>query len=441
MKPISRTYRSVALAASAVSLALLATACGGGDGGSADAESGGGKPVTLTMWSWMVGQKDVVAEFNRTHKDIRIDFTEIPGGVEGYAKISGAIKGGNAPDIIGMEYGRLPEFASQGQLEDLSGPAGELVKTFPENIRSLVSPGGKTWGVPFDVTPQLLYYRTDLFEKAGVEVPATWDEFRSAAEKIKKADKKVRITNVPAGGDVPVINGLFWQAGSAAFGIEGDAWTVDVDDAAAQKAAKFFDGLVKDDLAANLVSWSEEEGAAKKNGTIASFIGAPWSGGGLIAQMPELKGKWATAPLPTWDGKPATGMWGGTSVAVPKGSGHVEEAVEFAEWMTTDPAAMEARLKNAEAPSSALPVKQELQDVARTRFAEVSQGYFANDIYETAAAQIPTIVPGWTWGPVQGTVDEAFNAAVAKGGWTAGLAAAQQAAEKALADRGLKTAE
>ncbi|MFE6487527.1 ABC transporter substrate-binding protein, partial [Streptomyces sp. NPDC057757] len=277
MKPARRTPR-LALTASLGCLALLASACGGGDGGTSGTSDG--KPVTLTMWSWMVGSQDVVDEFNSTHKDIQVEYTEITGGTDGYSKIDSAIEAGNAPDVVGMEYAMLPEFASQGNLEDLTDQSGELVESFPESLRSLVTPGGRTWGVPFDVTPQLLYYRTDLFEKAGVKVPTTWAEFEKAAEKIKAADKSVRILNAPKGGDIPFVNGLAWQAGSEGFGVKGDAWTVRVDDEPARKVASFWDGLVRDDLVLNHPAWSEEESTARKKGQVASFVGAPWSGAG-----------------------------------------------------------------------------------------------------------------------------------------------------------------
>ncbi|GGS40599.1 sugar ABC transporter substrate-binding protein [Streptomyces griseoviridis] len=446
MKPLPRRSRTPraprrrVLAASAGCLALLATsACGGGDGGTSGASDG--KPVTLTMWSWMVGTQDVVDAFNATHEDIQVKYTEITAGTDGYSKIDSAIDAGNAPDVVGMEYAMLPEFASQGNLEDLTEETGDLVGSFPESLRSLVTPGGRTWGVPFDVTPQLLYYRTDLFDKAGVEVPHTWAEFERAAEKIRKADGDVRIANAPKGGDVPFINGLAWQAGSQGFGVDGDAWTVRVDDGPARKVAAYWDGLVGDGLVRNDPAWSEEETTARKKGQVAAFIGAPWSGAGLISQLPEQKGKWAVAPLPTWDGTPATGTWGGTSFAVPKGSEHIDAATEFIEWLTTDPAAMKARLSDAEAPSSVLPAGAGMQKVAAAEFDGASGGYFANDLYEVAAAQVDTVVKGWTWGPVQGSVNEAFESAVAKGGWTAGFAAAQRAAVKALDDRGLKTSD
>lgn len=112
---MSRTSRSFRIAAvsSVAALGLLATACGGDGGGSTDAKSNG-KPVTINYWTWTLGAKATADEFNRTHKDVQVKFTEIPSSTEGYSKLANAVKAGNAPDVATIEYQMVPEFASQG---------------------------------------------------------------------------------------------------------------------------------------------------------------------------------------------------------------------------------------------------------------------------------------------------------------------------------------
>lgn len=109
----SRTSRVIAGAATA--LAVL-TACGGGGADETDADG----PVTITFWGWAKGSKDVVDAFNASHKNIQVTFEEIPSGTAGgYAKISNAVKAGNAPDLVSIEYASLPEFVSSGALQDI----------------------------------------------------------------------------------------------------------------------------------------------------------------------------------------------------------------------------------------------------------------------------------------------------------------------------------
>lgn len=49
-----------------------------------------------------------------------------------------------------------------------------------------VGPDGKVhyYGVPEDGDVHILYYRTDLFEKAGLKPPSTWDEYIEIAKKL-----------------------------------------------------------------------------------------------------------------------------------------------------------------------------------------------------------------------------------------------------------------
>jgi multiple sugar transport system substrate-binding protein len=437
MSRTSRSFRTAATAAVAA-LGLLATATACGDDASTGAASDG-KPVTIDYWTWTLGAKSTVEAFNKTHKDIQVRFTEIPSSTEGYSKLANAVKAGNAPDVATIEYQMVPEFASQGNLIDLTKYAGETVKSkFPKPLQDLVTFGGRTWTVPYDAAPQLYYYRTDLFKKYGIEVPKTWDEFKTAAEKVKKKDKNVRLASMPK-SDPALLAALSWQAGGKWFATKGDAWKPGVDDAATKKVAAYWDGLIKNDLVQSFTGWSPEETKARAAGKTLSFLGASWSAGGMKTAMPDLKGKWAAAPMPNW-GTAASGNYGGTSYGVLKGSKHTEAAAEFIKWVTTNKAGVEARLADLESPSSALPANPEMRAVAAARF-DTSYLNGSQDLYKLASEQVDTIVPGWTWGPDQMDVYTAIQDQAAKSGFAAGVEAGQKKAVSGITERGLKLAE
>ncbi|MEU6890426.1 sugar ABC transporter substrate-binding protein [Streptomyces sp. NPDC046557] len=432
----SRLSRLV-LTASAVSVVLLSTGCGGGraaeKSGPVGAAGASGDPVTVTYWSSSAGAQQTVDAFNTTHPGIQVKFSSVPGGPDGAAKLANAVKGGNAPDVATMDYSALPEFASGGNLEDLSGTSGALVaEKFPAAVQSLVKLGGKTWAVPFDVTPLELFYRKDIFEKYAVPVPKTWDEYKAAAEKIHQADPSVRITNM-GGGDPAVLAGLSWQAGAKWYGTQGDKWKVAIDDPASKRVAEFWNGLMASGVASKTPLWGEGEAKERSSGQVATVIGAAWTAGTFLANYPDLKGKWGIAPLPTWDGRAATGMYGGTSYIVPKGSKQTKAATEFIRWVTTEPDAIRARLSSLKSPSSALPANPAMRAEAAKLF---DASYFeGQDPYAVAGEAAATIVPGWTWGPAQLQVNAAQNAAGAD--LVKALSEGRSAAEKAIKDRGL----
>jgi multiple sugar transport system substrate-binding protein len=84
--------------------------------------------------------------------------------------------------------------AAQAVVETL-GP-----DTFSKNALDLVSQDGTATGVPSDGWGQLLIYRRDLFEKAGLEPPATLEDVRAAAEELD-GDGIAGITLATAPGD------------------------------------------------------------------------------------------------------------------------------------------------------------------------------------------------------------------------------------------------
>ncbi|GAA3016598.1 ABC transporter substrate-binding protein [Streptomyces fulvorobeus] len=442
MQSTSRTS-APALAAAVAALALLATACGGADSGSADAATGSaGKPVDITYWSWMPGTKDMAAAFNKTHPDIKVTFAEIPAGLNGgYDKISKAVKAGNAPDVVNLEYQAVPDLVTQGLLRDSSGELAESVKGYaPASVQALVTLGGKTWAAPYDVGPQTLYYRTDLFKRYGIEVPTTWTEFRTAAEKVRTASRgQARLLDF-WGDDTATWAGLSQQAGAQWYGSTGDAWKVSITDPATKKVADYWKDLVRNDLVLNHKAWSPEATKTVTDSRAIALIGASWSAGSIKTTYPAQAGKWAEAPLPHW-GTPATGAVGGSAFAITKDSKKAKAAAEFIRWATTDEAAVKARL--AAGTSSGLPAAEKLRAAAKSTF---DASYFGGqDIYAVAGAQVPNIAEGWSWSPVHNsttmTLQAEFGKAQKTGEFWAAFQAGQAAAEKAITDRGLKLAK
>ncbi|MGW7195386.1 ABC transporter substrate-binding protein [Streptomyces chryseus] len=438
---LSWNRTSHVIVGAATALAVL-TACGssGTEDKKSAAPGSDGKPVSITFWGWAKGSKEVVDAFNASQKNIRVKYEEIPSGnAGGYAKISNAVKAGNAPDLVSIEYPMLPEFVSQGSVQDISGHLTDDVrKKFLPQAVELTTLGGKNWAVPFDASPQAFYYRKDLFKKYGVEVPRTWDEFREAAEKVKKADKKARIgTFFP--DDPSTFQAMAWQAGARWFKAEGDTWKVDTTDPATTKVSAYWQGLLDDGLVHNNASFSPEWTNSLKSGGTIGYLGASWGAGVLTGTLPEQSGKWAVAPMPSWDGKPASGMLGGSTFAVTKGSGKTEAAVEFATWMTTTEDGVEARI--ASGTSSAFPAAAELRPAAKAAF---DAGYFGGqDIYQVFEDAGASITPGWAWGPSTGTTNTVMKdqfGKVSDGGATIADAvkAGHGATVSELKKRGLK---
>lgn len=442
-RPSGRSVRKAApVACTVLGLALLA-GCGSSGGSPAQASSAaGGKPVNITFWGWTRGTQQVVDAFNASHKDVHVTFEQIPSGnAGGYAKISNAVKAGNEPDVFNVEYQMLPTFVSQGAVQDLTSRMTDLKAKYSPQTIALTTLAGKNWAVPLDADAQVFFYRKDLFAKYRIAVPTTWDQFRTAAQQLKAADPATRIGTFFS-DDPSTLEAMSWQAGAQWFGTTGDAWKVDLQDSDTHKVSAYWQGLVKDDLVRVQTSFSQEWTASLQKSRTAGYVGAAWSAGALKSALPDQSGKWAVAPIPSWDGQPASGQLGGSTFVVGKDSKKLDADLEFSAWATSDAAGMQARISSGI--SSVFPADPALVPVARKGFDTAFYG--GQDIFSVFAAGANSIKPGWTWGPSMGVTNTAMKDSfgrLAGGGSTIdqALQAGQAATLADLRTRGVRVAQ
>ncbi len=423
--------RSSFLSAAAGALAIAVLS---GCGGTAPAAAPDG-PVEITFSSWLKGSADVVEAYNAAQDEVHVTFQEVPTSADNYPQLSNQVKAKTAPDVITVEYPRVAEMATQGVLKDITKEAGGLVsKEFSPSIQSLVNFGGATWGVPLDAGVLQMYYRADLFEKYGIEVPTTWDEYSAAAAKVAAADPKVRLASSPA-ADPALLAGFAWQHGAQWSSLDGDAWTVRIDDEATVEAMN-----VQQELLDAKLLWTEDAPVLQQkqtDGQLLSVISGAWYGGALMSSFGDQAGKWRVAPLPSNSDKPASAMYGGSTFGISSTSDKPEAGVKFIQWMTTTEAGMEARLSGK---SSVFPVNETARAAA---FKAFDPSFFGGqDIYEVAGEGLESIPEGWVWGPATVTtftslVDSATKVKEGTATIADGLPAAQKATVEDLKNRGI----
>lgn len=86
---------------------------------------------------------------------------------------------GEQPDIVtGVDIALPFEFGIRGSLVDLSGLEGfdELVSHLPPGSRIPYYFSGAEYALAEEVKVKVMFYRTDVLKRLGIELPATWDE-------------------------------------------------------------------------------------------------------------------------------------------------------------------------------------------------------------------------------------------------------------------------
>lgn len=339
---IQRPHRTAALAVTtAVGLCGLTSCATGGGPSSGSATSLAATPSsdmkgTLKVWSWDVAAdalKRLAPKFEKQHPGVDVKVVDV-GYDNVYDKISvGFQSGSGLPDVITVESDHMASYFSKFPkgMVDLSSVADKYKNDFdPAKWAASSDDQGHLFSLPWDSGPVGIFYRRDLFKKAGVDPQSikTWKDYVQAGVKIKKKTGASMLIADITNGDA-IYPMLLQQLGHSYFTKSGD---VAVNSPAAHRVLKLIDTMQKKGLIDNAKGWNGLVSATKDGKAAAQPIAVWWSGT-LTSEMPELKGKYGVMPLPTFDGEGApTTNNGGASLAVPSQSKHQQAAWAFIEF-------------------------------------------------------------------------------------------------------------
>ena len=219
---------------------------------------------------------------------------------------------------------------------------GYDISDFPE---AYLAPGrnteGQTVGIPFRGHAFTFFYRTDVYEQLGLDVPTTWQEMEDNAKAIEEGTELSGIApyyGVAGGQNMFLWQSLLWSNGSDLF---DEKWKPIFNNAAGVEATqRYVDWLLVDKIAPpGSVDFNEQAGQTDlSQGRSSMFIGWSWMYGNFInptLAITDVVGNVGFAPVPAWEGKgePATYgyIW---EVGMYKNSPNKEAAWEYLKWLT-----------------------------------------------------------------------------------------------------------
>ncbi|MEY8353944.1 extracellular solute-binding protein [Lachnospiraceae bacterium 54-53] len=132
-----------------------------------------------------------VAEYEAAHPDLDIEITSAQN--QPYKeKIKVVVGSDECPDIFFSWGGEFSErFIRENLILDLT-PYMEKDGAWkdsllPTQMVEYTTDDGMIYGVPFRLDGKLFFYNKDIFEKEGIEIPETWEEFLAVCDKLKAA--------------------------------------------------------------------------------------------------------------------------------------------------------------------------------------------------------------------------------------------------------------
>ena len=252
---------------------------------------------TVTLWSWrtedQAAMERIIAAFEAEHPEIDVELQFTP-DADYQNRLATALRGGKGPDVAQLKaYGELQPLVDAGYLEplnDIVPGIAEMPETATGGVVGLAD--GKFYGVPYSVPVLGVFYNTELFEKAGVQVPTTYAAFVEACEKLKAAG----ITPIASGG----AQGSAWALEIGVGMIGPTIYGADFYNEMMTGAATFEDPRFVATLQrfADLKPYYSEGFAGVDyttstqqfiNGEAAMFFGGSWENGSFKSQNPDLK--------------------------------------------------------------------------------------------------------------------------------------------------------
>ena len=267
----------------------------------------------ITVWAWNIAAKalmETAKTFNEKYPKIKVNVMELAGGLSAYERYSVIFSSGvGVPDVIQVESDYIQTFLDLKQYIDIEG------KVDPSKISTSYDSEGKLVSIPWDSAPVVMFYREDLFNRAGIDAASiiTWEDYIEAGKKLQSVFPNVKMNGFAYSKD-----DNFWRC----LLVENNTYFLNKNGEITISSPKSIETLnmmkrLKDEgITLNTVNWDGQI-SASKNGTVATQIIGCWRAGTIKDQMPEMKGKWKIMPMPafTKDGVRASSL-GGSDLSV-----------------------------------------------------------------------------------------------------------------------------
>ncbi len=353
--------------------ALTLAACGGGsngDGGDSD----------LVIWHMESTPERVAAwealaeDYNATDPEQQVSI-QVQEWDEVYQSIAAAAQSGTQPDVLFT----IPDFTTYVRGLGLGQPVTDVVEEldaehgFIEAATAPYTDDEELWAVPLYGMVQMLWYRGDMFDEAGLEAPETWDELLAAAETL--TDDGVSGIALPAGQNQAsdqVVYSFMLTGGAGNFFTEDEQ--IDFDTQETIAAFELYNELLEyspGDSAG--YAWAEPQ-AAFNSGSAAMAVEkgqylAPFEAESGLS--PEDLG---CAPIPVSDegGEPGSIYYSNGAMVLSEEEEQQEGAADFLAWLLEDD--NYGPFLNAE-PGLFLPVTEEGSELESWRSDEVVGAY------------------------------------------------------------------
>lgn len=249
---------------------------------------------------------------------------------------------GGSFDIVTIGAYEAPIWGAQGWLNSLDdlGDAYDYSDIF-EPVRNGLSADGSLYAVPFYAESSFTFYRTDLFDAAGVTVPSeqmTYDDFRNIVAKVHDPDNGVFGTcqrgKAGWGENMAFVGPLVNAFGGRWFDME---WEPTIDSPEWKAALNYYVDLMNDYGPPGATANGHNENRALfADGKCATWVDATSAAGYIYnPDQSSVADKTGFFQAPKQVTDKGTGWFWAWALSIPASSQKVDAAKEFLAWSTS----------------------------------------------------------------------------------------------------------
>ena len=266
------------------------------------------------------------------------------------ASLINGLLAGNFPDVM-LHLPRTDpvNYGMRGALLDLTrfDDYEEVLTRFQKGADTPYWHNGALYAIPDTQGFFMMFYRTDVFEQLGLEVPTTWDEFLYCATILQRYNMNVYVpytqitstSTVNAGiGSLHLYPTFMMQNGLSIYNDELNATTIDN-----VEAIQVFDEWTE--MYTDYEYMKEADFYNRlRNGSMPLGIANYSQYMTIYSAAPEIDGRWDIANVPGFEDGNSKIAGSGTGAGIVKRSANPDAAWEFLKWWTS--ADTQARYSN-----------------------------------------------------------------------------------------------
>ncbi|MDZ4363581.1 extracellular solute-binding protein [Brevundimonas sp.] len=312
-------------------LALLAGGAMAGVSGCAARNDGVTRLRFWAMGSEATNVPQILPEFERLNPGIKVIVQALPWSAA-HQKLLTAYAGSSLPDLSQVGNTWVSEMTAIGAISPMPTSAADLLTDQFPAVLETNRVGGQPMATPWYVDTRLIFYRSDLLERAGFgAVPQTWGGWKTAMHAVKR---------VAGPGNFAILLPVNEFEQLLTFGLQGDEALLRDRDTRGNfsspsfiAALEFYKSLFDEGLAPLASStqisnvWTEFE-----RGYFSFYFSGPWSIGDFKTRLAPTT-HWMTAGVPGPTG-PGASAPGGSSLVVYRHSPHQEAAWKLVRYLS-----------------------------------------------------------------------------------------------------------